>query len=340
MSDANAAIAVTLGEPAGIGPDIVLAAYQALKAAAPAFFVIGDARTLTERARLMGLAVMVECIDAPTAAAGVFPYALPVLDRPLAGSATPGQPEASAAATVIGWIDEAVKLALQGEASAIVTAPINKDALYRAGFRHQGHTDYLAHLARTAGFEACPVMMLSAGGFRTVPATIHIALKDVAAALTGDLIVTQARVITADLCRLLELQKVRIAVAGLNPHAGENGAMGSEEADIIAPAIAQLKAEGLAIEGPLPADTMFHAEARALYDVALCMYHDQALIPVKTIGFHDGVNTTLGLPFIRTSPDHGTAFTLAGTGRANPQSMIAALTLAGDFSRGSRGSSR
>ena len=195
-------------------------------------------------------------------------------------------------------------------------------------------------MARAAGFEASPVMMLSAGSFRTVPATIHIALKDVPAALTRDLIVTQARVIAADLRRLLGLEEVRIAVAGLNPHAGENGAMGSEEADIIAPAIAQLKAEGLTIEGPLPADTMFHAEARALYDVALCMYHDQALIPVKTIGFHDGVNTTLGLPFIRTSPDHGTAFTLAGTGRANPQSMIAALTLAGDFSRGAGGSSR
>ncbi len=340
MPVATTAIAVTLGEPAGIGPDIILAAYQALKTAAPAFFVIGDARTLSRRAGAMGLDVVVESIDAPAAAAEVFPNALPVLDRPLAGPATPGQPDSGAAAQVIGWIDEAVRLALAGKASAIVTAPINKDALYRAGFRHQGHTDYLAHLARAAGYEACPVMMLSAGSFRTVPATIHIALKDVAAALTRDLIITQARVIASDLRRLLGLDEVRIAVAGLNPHAGENGAMGTEEAEIIAPAIAQLKAEGLAIEGPLPADTMFHEEARASYDVALCMYHDQALIPVKTIGFHVGVNTTLGLPFIRTSPDHGTAFALAGTGHANPQSMIAALTLAADFSRRAGGSTR
>ncbi len=340
MPDAAAAIAVTLGEPAGIGPDIVLAAHQALKAASSAFFVIGDNLTLRERAHDLGLSMMVEPIEAPSAAAAVFPYALPVLERPLAAPVTPGQPGPGAAATVIEWIDEAVRLALSGEASAVVTAPINKDALYRAGFRHQGHTDYLAHLARQAGFEACPVMMLSAGSLRTVPATIHIALRDVPAAVTQDLIVTQARVIAHDLGRLLGLEKVRIAVAGLNPHAGENGAMGSEEADIIAPAIARLRAEGLAIEGPLPADTMFHEEARAAYDVALCMYHDQALIPVKTVGFHDGVNTTLGLPFIRTSPDHGTAFALAGTGRANPQSMIAALTLAGDFARGHKGSPR
>jgi len=333
MPHAGSAIAVTLGEPAGIGPDIVLAAYRALKEAAPAFFVVGDARLLAERAGVLGLAVMVEPIAGPGAAAGVFPHALPVLDRPLAGPVTPGRPDTGTAATVIAWIGEAVELALAGAASAVVTAPIHKDALYRAGFGHQGHTDYLAHLARRAGHGAEPVMMLSAATLRTVPVTIHIALKDVPGALSQDLIIAQARVIGRDLRHLLGLPRVRIAVAGLNPHAGENGAMGTEEADIIAPAIARLKAEGLAIEGPLPADTMFHAEARAAYDVALCMYHDQALIPVKTIGFHDGVNTTLGLPFIRTSPDHGTALALAGSGRANPRSMIAALTLAGDFVR-------
>ncbi len=337
MSHEGPPIAVSLGEPAGIGPDVVLKAYDALKEAAPAFFVVGDAQLLEQRAGLLGLKALIEPIAEPAAAAAVFPYALPVLDRPLDRPVAPGKPDATAASRVIAWIDEAAGLALQGAAGAVVTAPINKDVLYKAGFRHQGHTDYLAHLARTAGHAAEPVMMLSAGALRTVPATVHIALKDVPAALTRDLIITQARVIARDLSRLLGIARVRIAVAGLNPHAGENGAMGSEEIDIIAPAIAQLKAEGLTIEGPLPADTMFHEDARATYDVALCMYHDQALIPVKTVGFHDGVNTTLGLPFIRTSPDHGTALALAGSRAANPQSMIAALALAGDFARASRG---
>ncbi len=337
MARDGAAIAVSLGEPAGIGPDIVLAAHQALKETSPAFFVIGDAHLIGQRAHLLGLKALVEPIADPAAAASVFPYALPVIDRPLERPVAPGKPDPGTAAGVIGWIDEAVALTLSGAASAVVTAPINKDVLYRAGFSHQGHTDYLAHLAQQAGHAAEPVMMLSAGTLRTVPATVHIALKDVPGALTEDLIIGQARVIARDLSRLLRLERVRIAVAGLNPHAGENGAMGTEEADIIAPAIARLKAEGLSIEGPLPADTMFHEEARAAYDVALCMYHDQALIPVKTVGFHDGVNTTLGLPFIRTSPDHGTALALAGSGRANPRSMIAALTLAGEFARASRG---
>ncbi len=331
------AIAVSLGEPTGIGPDVVLMAHEALKETGPAFFVVGDAQLLGTRAGLLGLKALIEPIAEPSAAAAVFPYALPVLERPLDRPAIPGRPDAAAASRVIAWIDEAAGLALQGVAGALVTAPINKDVLYKAGFRHQGHTDYLAHLARAKGLTAEPVMMLSAGALRTVPATVHIALKEVPAALTRDLIVTQARVISRDLSRLLGIARVRIAVAGLNPHAGENGAMGHEEIDIIAPAVAGLKAEGLAIEGPFPADTLFHEDARAAYDVVLCMYHDQALIPVKTVGFHDGVNTTLGLPFIRTSPDHGTALTLAGTGAANPQSMIAALTLAGDFARASRG---
>ena len=315
-------------------------AHEALKETGPAFFVVGDAQLLGRRAGLLGLKALTEPIAEPAAAAAVFPYALPVLDRPLDRPVTAGKPDAAAASRVIAWIDEAAGLALQGAAGALVTAPINKDVLYKAGFSHQGHTDYLAHLARAKGLTAEPVMMLSAGTLRTVPATVHIALKDVPATLTRDCIVTQARVIARDLSRLLGIARVRIAVAGLNPHAGENGAMGTEEIDIIAPAIAELRAEGLAVEGPFPADTMFHQEARAAYDVALCMYHDQALIPVKTVGFHDGVNTTLGLPFIRTSPDHGTALALAGSGTANPQSMIAALTLAGDFARANQDAHR
>jgi len=330
------AIAVSLGEPSGIGPDVVLMAHDALKQTGPVFFIVGDARVLGERAERLGLEAQIEPVAGPAAAAAVFASALPVIDRPLPRPVIAGTPDSAAASSVIDWIDEAAALALDGSAGAVVTAPINKDVLYKAGFSHQGHTDYLAHLARAAGCAAEPVMMLSAGSLRTVPATVHIALKDVPAALTPDLIVTQARVIARDLSRLLGLERVRIAVAGLNPHAGEAGAMGREEIDIIAPAIARLKAEGLSIEGPFPADTMFHEEARAAYDVALCMYHDQALIPVKTVGFYEGVNTTLGLPFIRTSPDHGTALTLAGTGAANPHSMIAALALAGEFARASR----
>jgi 4-hydroxythreonine-4-phosphate dehydrogenase len=324
-------IAVTLGEPAGIGPDIILLAHAALKREGAAFFVIGDARLIEGRARALGLRARIEAVASPADAAGVFPRALPVIDRPLRRPVEPGRPDPATAEKVIAWIDEAVALALAGRASAVVTGPISKDALYRSGFRHQGHTDYLAHLARGAGKAAEPVMMLSAGSLRTVPLTVHIPLKAVPAALSQDLIARQARVIDRDLSRLLGLAPVRIAVAGLNPHAGEGGAIGNEEVEIIAPAIARLKAEGLAIDGPFSADTLFHEEARRAFDVALCMYHDQALIPVKTVGFHEGVNTTLGLPFIRTSPDHGTALPLAGSGRVNPKSLVCAIALAGEF---------
>jgi 4-hydroxythreonine-4-phosphate dehydrogenase len=224
---------------------------------------------------------------------------------------------------------------LEGAIAGIVTNPIQKESLYRAGFAHQGHTDFLAHLAAQAGHPAEPVMMLSAGTLRTVPLTIHIPLKDVPQAITEALIVGQARVVARELSGLLggssrpgNAKSVRLAVAGLNPHAGENGAIGTEERDIIAPAVARLQAEGLDVTGPLSADTLFHDEVRDRYDVILCMYHDQALIPVKTVGFHQGVNTTLGLAFVRTSPDHGTALGLAGTGQANPSSLLAALKLA------------
>jgi 4-hydroxythreonine-4-phosphate dehydrogenase len=320
-------LALTLGEPAGIGPDISLLAWRRREPGEGVFLVIGNRECLARRARLMGLEVPLAAIAEPGEAAAVFDEALPVLDMPLKVQPVPGSLDPAAAPGVVGAIEAAVALALEGTVAGIVTNPIHKDALYRTGFAHQGHTDFLAHLARQAGYDACPVMMLSAGSFRTVPLTVHIPLKDVAGAISEDLILRQARVVARDLSGLVG-GPVRMAVAGLNPHAGENGALGTEERDIIAPAIARLKGEGLDVTGPLSADTLFHDEVRGRFDVYLCMYHDQALIPVKTIGFHEGVNTTLGLPFVRTSPDHGTALALAGSGNANPSSLLAALKLA------------
>jgi 4-hydroxythreonine-4-phosphate dehydrogenase len=320
-------LALTLGEPAGIGPDISLLAWRRREPGEGVFLVIGNRECLARRARLMGLEVPLAAIAEPGEAAAVFDEALPVLDMPLKVQPVPGSLDPAAAPGVVGAIEAAVALALEGTVAGIVTNPIHKDALYRTGFAHQGHTDFLAHLARQAGYDACPVMMLSAGSFRTVPLTVHIPLKDVAGAISKDLILRQARVVARDLSGLVG-GPVRMAVAGLNPHAGENGALGTEERDIIAPAIARLKGEGLDVTGPLSADTLFHDEVRGRFDVYLCMYHDQALIPVKTIGFHEGVNTTLGLPFVRTSPDHGTALALAGSGNANPSSLLAALKLA------------
>ncbi len=322
------ALALTLGEPAGIGPDIALMAWHRRNAADGHFLVIGDLQCLAHRSRLMGLDTPLAAISAPAEAAAVFDRALPVLGEPLETLPVAGTPDPAAAGAVVRAIEMAVDLALDGRVAGIVTNPIHKESLYRAGFAHQGHTDFLAHLARRAGHAAEPVMMLSAGALRTVPLTIHIPLKDVAHAITEEVIIAQARILARELSGLLGHRPVRMAVAGLNPHAGENSTIGTEERDIIAPAVARLRSEGLDISGPLSADTLFHDEARARFDVVLCMYHDQALIPVKTIGFHEGVNTTLGLPFVRTSPDHGTAFSLAGTGQANPSSLLAALNLA------------
>jgi 4-hydroxythreonine-4-phosphate dehydrogenase len=283
------------------------------------------------RARNDGLAV--QEISAPSEARAVFAHALPVLTQKLAVAALPGQLDAANAPCVIAAIDHGVKLVLSGQASGLVTNPIQKETLYQAGFRHQGHTDYLAHLAQQAGHKAEAVMMLAAPGLRTVPVTVHIPLKAVPEALSGDLIIRQAVAAAEGLKRWFGIARPRLGIAGLNPHAGENGTMGDEEITIIAPAIATLRAQGLDVAGPLSADTLFHEEARAGYDVILCMYHDQALIPVKTIGFHEGVNCTLGLPFIRTSPDHGTALSLAGTGKANPLSLISAIRMAADMAR-------
>ena len=325
-------VALTCGEPAGIAPEITAKAWLALRGASAAtFFLIGDDEYFNSRAAGAGVSIATAKISAPREAREIFAAALPVLHRPLAAHPKPGVIDPATAKGVIAAIDEGVALAMAGEAAALVTNPIQKEALYSAGFRHQGHTDYLAALAGKAGRRTHEVMMLVARDLRTVPLTVHIPFKDVLAALNAGMIVSQAHVVANDLKKYFGIMRPRIAFTGLNPHAGENGTMGREEQTIITPAINRLRAEGLTVAGPLPADTAFHEEARANYDAILCMYHDQALIPVKTLDFHGGVNVTLGLPFIRTSPDHGTALGIAGTGKANPQSLIAALKLAGEM---------
>jgi 4-hydroxythreonine-4-phosphate dehydrogenase len=322
-------LALTLGEPAGIGPDLTLALWKRRRefGLAP-FYVVGDTDFLTARARLLSLDVPLKVVT-PEQASGAFAKALPVVPLDLPVTAKPGEPDASSAPAAIGSIRRAVADVMAGRAGAVVTNPIAKNVLYRTGFVDPGHTEFLARLAEEAtGNAAMPVMMLWSPALAVVPVTIHIPLKDVVAQLTSDLIVKTGRIVAHDLATWFEIDKPRLAVAGLNPHAGEDGTLGTEDETIVAPAVARLRAEGIDATGPLPADTMFHDEARARYDVALCMYHDQALIPIKTLDFHGGVNVTLGLPFLRTSPDHGTAFDIAGTGRANPSSLAAAIKLA------------
>ncbi len=325
-------IALTCGEPAGIAPEITAKAWTALRnAPAAVFFLIGDADYYAARAAAAGHVIAITKISGPAEAAAVFPTSLPVLHRPLPLQPKTGRFETRTAPAVIAAIDEATNLTMAGEAAALVTNPIQKEALYSAGFKHQGHTDYLSALAQARGFDVQEVMMLVAKGLRTVPITVHIPLAQVPKALTEEMIVAQGLVVAKDLKRYFGIANPRLAFTGLNPHAGENGAMGTEEQTIIVPALNRLRSAGITVSGPLPADTAFHEEARAAYDAILCMYHDQALIPVKTLDFHGGVNVTLGLPFVRTSPDHGTALGIAGTGTANPQSLIAALKLAGQM---------
>ncbi len=315
-------LALTMGDPAGIGAEIALAAWNSGRVAQP-FFLIDDPDRLAPLAERAGVALA--RIDEAEAAIGVFTEALPVLPLALPAEALPGKPDPANAPTVVAAIDRAVALALTGAAAAVVTNPINKMALKGgAGFAFPGHTEYLGHLG---GVERS-VMMLVSPELRVVPITIHIALADVPGALTAALIEETARITAASLTRDFGIARPRLAFAGLNPHAGEQGAMGREEIEIIAPALERLRAEGFEITGPLPADTMFHAQARARYDVALTMYHDQGLIPLKALDFARGVNVTLGLPFIRTSPDHGTAYDIAGTGQADATSLIEALNLA------------
>ncbi|MGJ5116849.1 4-hydroxythreonine-4-phosphate dehydrogenase PdxA [Bradyrhizobium oligotrophicum] len=321
-------LALTLGEPAGIGPDITLQAWlRRTELGLPAFYVRGDPAFLAQRAKLLDLPVTVDEVR-PEQAAQVFATALPVVSTGHAVTALPGRPDTTSAAAAIGSIREAVADVRAGRASAVVTNPIAKAVLYRAGFSHPGHTEFLAELAADSGAVPQPVMMLWSPMLAVVPVTIHVALRDAIEQLTSPLITSTTRIVAASLRRYFGVSRPRIAMSGLNPHAGEDGTLGTEEDTIIAPAIATLRNAGLDVQGPLPADTMFHDAARKTYDCAICMYHDQALIPIKTLAFDDGVNVTLGLPFIRTSPDHGTAFGIAGKGSANPASLIAALRLA------------
>ena len=331
-----APIALTMGEPAGIGGEITRAAWLRRNSDdIPPFLLIDDPDRLQALDDALGGGVPIVEITSPDEANAVFANAIPVLRQSLPVQVNPGQPDPANTNAVLASIDRAVTLCKARTVCAMVTNPIHKAALYAGGFRHPGHTEYLADLA------AVPrtVMMLAGGmmlkeeGLRAIPVTVHTSLRDAISILTSDLIVETARILNADLKRYFGIAAPRIAVAGLNPHAGEGGALGDEEQTILAPALDQLRAEGMTILGPLPADTMFHAEARATYDAALCMYHDQALIPVKTLDFHGGVNVTLGLPFIRTSPDHGTAFNIAGTGIARPDSLISALRLAATMAR-------
>lgn len=318
-------LALSMGEPAGIGPEITLKAWAAReREALPVFFAVGDPALYRRTAAALKLDVQVRDISDASEAVAVFGDALPVLPVALAAQVEPGRLTPANARSVMQAIDVACDLALAGQASGIVTNPIHKRALYEAGLQVPGHTEYLAD--RTGG--ATPVMMLSCPGLRVVPVTVHEPLKAVAASLTTAMIVEKGVILARALKRDLGLAQPRIAVAGLNPHAGEEGHIGREEIEIIGPAIETIRREGVEVSGPLPPDTMFHAAARARYDAALCMYHDQALIPIKTIDFERGVNTTLGLPIVRTSPDHGTALDIAGQGVASPLSLIEAIRLA------------
>jgi 4-hydroxythreonine-4-phosphate dehydrogenase len=322
-------LALTLGEPAGIGPDITFAAWRRrAEAGLPPFYLIGDPHYLAQRAERIAPGLPIATVE-PADAATTFRTALPVVDLGLVVTAPAGRPDESSAPAAIGAIRRAVADVQAGIASAVVTNPVAKNVLYRSGFAEPGHTEYLARLAEEAtGTPVHPVMMLWSPELAVVPVTIHLPLREVVGRLTADLIVETGRIVDRDLRGRFGIPRPRLVVAGLNPHAGEDGALGGEDLAIVAPAVERLRADGIDARGPLPADTLFHAAARAGYDAALAMYHDQALIPIKTLAFDHAVNVTLGLPFVRTSPDHGTAFDIAGTGKANPASLIAALLLA------------
>jgi 4-hydroxythreonine-4-phosphate dehydrogenase len=322
-------LALTQGDPAGIGPDITLMAWLRRDTSSlPPFLYLGDPDVLAARAIMLGLDVPVREAD-ELSGASIFGEALPVLAVSAGTGVEAGRPDSATAHGTIRAIELAVEMAMLGKTAAIVTNPIAKSVLYESGFKFPGHTEFLADLGhKVTGRPGMPVMMIAGPELRTVPVTIHIPLKDVPQQLTTRLIYETCRITAHDLNRRFGIDAPRLAVSGLNPHAGENGALGLEDDAVVAPAIRQLRADGINAVGPLPGDTMFHAAARATYDVAICMYHDQALIPAKTLGFDDAVNVTLGLPFIRTSPDHGTAFSLAGTGKAKPTSLIAALKMA------------
>jgi 4-hydroxythreonine-4-phosphate dehydrogenase len=315
-----------MGDPAGIGGEIALKAWRA-KLEIP-FFMIDDLNRLKRLAETIGLHVPLMEINDPASAGAAFAQALPVLHRPLNIKPTPGQPDPGNTAAVIDSIRLAVELVGNGQACGLVTNPIHKKSLYDAGFKFPGHTEYLAELA---AIKTPPVMMLASPELKVVPVTVHVNLSEAIASLNTDTIVTLSTITHAALQNDFAIAAPRLAIAGLNPHAGEGGGMGDEESRIIAPAIAELKEKGIDASGPWPPDTLFHKAARDTYDAAICMYHDQALIPIKTIDFDAAVNVTLGLPFVRTSPDHGTAFDIAGSGKARETSLLAALGLAADI---------
>jgi 4-hydroxythreonine-4-phosphate dehydrogenase len=313
-------LALTMGDPAGIGGELTARAWNVLHDRGPCFVALDDPDRLT--------GVPVTEVASPAAAAAVFSSALPVLPIRLAAKPRAGQPDQANAKAVIASIEQAVALCMRGDVGGMVTNPINKAALYEAGFAYPGHTEFLAALT---GAEGRQIMMLASPALRVVPVTVHVPLRDAIGMLTTDAIAAAARTTAAALRRDFGIARPRLAVAGLNPHAGEQGALGDEEATIITPAIAALNAEGIEVSGPWPADTMFTALSRTRYDAAICMYHDQALIPLKTLDMDHGVNVTLGLPIVRTSPDHGTAYDIAGKGIADPASLIAAIQLAAEL---------
>jgi 4-hydroxythreonine-4-phosphate dehydrogenase len=322
-------LALTLGEPAGIGPDITFAAWRrrAELGLAP-FYILADPVFLRGCGERIAPDVPIAVLE-PSAAVSAFAQTLPVVDIGVAITARPGHPDSSSAPAAIAAIRRAVHDVHTGRAHAVVTNPVAKSILYRSGFAEPGHTEYLAKLAaEMMGIAAQPVMMLWSPELAVVPVTIHLPLREVMTRLTTELITSTGQIVARDLKERFGIARPRLAIAGLNPHAGEDGALGEEDGTVVAPAVARLRAQGIEARGPLPADTLFHAAARASYDAALAMYHDQALIPIKTLAFDHAVNVTLGLPFVRTSPDHGTAFDIAGTGRADPSSLIAALQLA------------
>jgi 4-hydroxythreonine-4-phosphate dehydrogenase len=322
-------LALTLGEPAGIGPDLTLAVWRRRSELdVPPFYLVADPDFLKSRTERLGLDVPIATVT-PRTAAAAFGSALPVVAIDVAVTAAPGRPDRSSAPAAVASIRRATADVMAGSAAAIVTNPVAKNVLYNWGFAEPGHTEFLATLVHEAtGKSLRPVMMLWSPELAVVPVTIHLPLKEIFKQLSVELVVDTGRIVARDLARRFGLPHPRLVLAGLNPHAGEAGTLGEEDGAIVAPAVARLVADGIDARGPLPADSLFHAQARASYDVALCMYHDQALIPIKTLAFDHAVNVTLGLPFVRTSPDHGTAFDIAGTGRADPTSLVAALRLA------------
>lgn len=313
-------LAITLGDPDGIGPEIILKAWMALRDRGDAFAIYADPARLQSAAQLLNTP-RPEPVSTIEEAHAVFQDAPPVIALP---------PSESAPTAAIASIEAAVAAALAGVVSGVVTAPVSKDRLYNQGFKFQGHTEFIAELTREAPMSGSrgPVMMLAGPELKASLVTIHMSLRQAIDHITTERIVHTAEVTAEALQRDFSITGPRLVIAGLNPHAGESGALGSEEIEIIAPAIEALQASGIDARGPFPPDTMFHAEARAAYDAAICLYHDQGLIPVKTLDFHGGVNVTLGLPIVRTSPDHGTAFDIAGTGQARPDSLLAAIDLA------------